>query len=65
MDTDRTCFSCEKPLRPTMNFPVSGMKNAHFCGDHYQIGKTFVCPPCAGQLTRLGAEPQRAETAGE
>jgi hypothetical protein len=54
MNADRTCFSCDKTLRPTMGFPVHGVKNALFCGDHYQLGTSYVCHPCAGQLTRLG-----------
>jgi hypothetical protein len=62
MNPDRTCFSCEQPIRATMSIPVSGLKKALFCGDHYQLGETFFCHPCAGQLTRLGIGTRREET---
>ena len=55
MTADRTCLSCDRPVRATMTIPVRGVKNAFFCGDHYQLGKhAFFCHPCAGQLTKLG-----------
>ena len=55
MDTtnDRSCLSCEKTLTHSMSFPVKGVKNVYFCGDHFQLGATYFCTPCAGQLTRL------------
>ena len=56
MQTERQCFSCDRALRPTMSFPVRGVKKTFFCGDHFQVGHTFVCTPCAGQFTRLGRD---------
>jgi hypothetical protein len=62
--TNRTCHSCARTVRHTMAFPVRGVKNVYFCGDHFQMGKTFFCTPCAGQLGRLGAA-RTAPTASE
>ena len=33
---------------------MKGVKNVFFCGDHFQLGATYFCTPCAGQLTRIG-----------
>ena len=64
--TDRTCLSCEKTLQSTMYFPVKGVRNVFFCGDHFQLGGTFFCTPCAGQLTRLGVtQANPAETTSQ
>ena len=64
--TDRSCHSCDKTLNSTMSFPVRGVKNVFFCGDHYQMGATFFCTPCAGQLTKLGqGRPVEGDTVAE
>ena len=60
--TDRTCLSCDKTLQSTMHYPVKGVKNVFFCGDHFQLGATFFCTPCAGQLTRLGIAQKIGDT---
>ena len=65
MSSHHKCHSCEKPVRRTMAFPVRGVKNVFFCGDHFQLGSTLFCTPCAGQLGRLGAANRPATTASE
>ena len=59
--TDRTCLSCEKDLTHSMTFPVKGVKNVFFCGDHFQLGTTYFCTPCAGQLTKINLPRSQAQ----